>query len=109
MLSKSGRGYDQDAAPADKRFRRNVSDLFLANALSGERTASLINDAHAAGSVGVEDLTTDQVDNHSGRNLLRKLLKKSQRPKLYSATIRVKDPKTDEALLASNFHKLIAQ
>ena len=96
MFSKRARGYDEATAPS-KRFRRNAAELFLDNKLSGSRTQSLLNDAQTAGAKGIEDLAGKAPDHHSARNLRRKLIKFSKWPKTYTAEIRVRDPKTDEA------------
>ena len=102
MFSKRARGYDESHTAASKRFRRNIGDAFLSNQLSAERSQSLINDAHAAGASGINDLTGElrgDTGRHRNiaRNLLRRFGRKSKWPKPYEANIRMKDRQTDEA------------
>ena len=103
MLSKRARGYDESATAEHKRFRRNIGDAFLSNAISAARSQSLINDAHAAGVANLGDLvdegTNDPGDRHRNlaRNLLRRIGRKNKWPKQYTAHIRMKDRKSDEA------------
>ena len=97
MFSKRARGYDEAAVAPAKRFRRNATDLFLDNKLSGSRTQSLLNDAQAAGAGGLRDLAGSAPSHNSARDLRRKLKKWSKWPKTYRAEIRVKNPKTGEA------------
>ena len=96
MFSKRARGYDESQVDPTKRFRRNVGDAFLSNALSGKRAQSLINDAAAAGAGGVDDLR-GKVGANSSRDLIRKYIKRNKWPKMYTAQIRMKDKRTDEA------------
>ena len=100
MLSKRARGYDEEAVPPEKRLRKNIADLFLSNAMSGERAQSLFNDAAAAGASDMRDLR-GRVGHNACRNLTTKLRKRKMWPKLYKSEIRVKDPRTDEVCLKS--------
>ena len=100
MFSKRARGYDESATSVQKRFRRNIGDAFLSNAISAERSQSLINDADAAGAACLSDLTDGggpNMQKNLARNLLRKFSRKNKWPKMYEANIRMKDRKTDEA------------
>ena len=77
-------------APREKRFRSNVTDLFLTNSLSATRCSTLLDDAEAAGAQHISDLS--RVSRRPGRNkhrdLLRVLAKRSQWPKLYYVPVR---------------------
>ena len=100
MFSKRARGYDESATDPAKRFRRNIGDAFLSNAMSAARSQSLINDAHAAGAAHLGDLIEKKPgDRHANlaRNLLRRFGRKNKWPKQYTANIRMKDRKTGEA------------
>ena len=97
MLSKTARGYDEADIAPEKRFRRNAAELSLDNKLSGSRTQSLLNDAQDAGARGLGNLAGSEPSHNSARDLRRKLKKWSKWPKTYTAEIRVKNPKTDEA------------
>ena len=48
MLSKRSLPSSYSDAPREKRFRANMSDLFLTNALSASRVASLLDDAEVS-------------------------------------------------------------
>ena len=48
MQSKRGPSAIYTHAPAEKRLRSNLTDLFLTNALSAARCGSLLVDAEAA-------------------------------------------------------------
>ena len=107
MHSKRARGYDESATDPEKRFRRNIGDAFLSNAISAQRSQSLINDAHAAGAANLGDLVEGRPEEilvegscrhkNLARNLLRRIGRKNKWPKQYTAHIRMKDRKTDEA------------
>ena len=73
MLSKNKRGYLQDKVPFAKRFRKNLGDAFLGGQLTGKRTASLFQDAEAAGARGIDDLARIG-DHNANRSLKRRLL-----------------------------------
>ena len=97
MLSKHGLGYDASTLPASKRLRANLADLTTGNVISGQRAQTLFNDAHAAGAEDVSDMR-GRADEHSRRNILRKLLKNSKWPSRYVSKIRVRDPKTENVV-----------
>ena len=97
MLSKRGKGYDPSQVPAEKRLRLNLGDAFLGNEITGQRAQELYNDAQAAGAANVRDLATAATGRNACRNLRSKLLKGSKWPKIYEASIRMKNPKTEEA------------
>ena len=101
MYTKRARGYDERTVAPEKRFRRNAAELLLDNQLSGCRAQSLLNDAQAAGAEGIDDLAGRKPSNNSARDLRRKLKKWTKWPKTYTAEIRVRDPKCDEARLSA--------
>ena len=107
MLSKRAKGYAEEDLPEEKRFRHNLSDLFLSNEISGTRAAELFRDAAAAGAANVRDLSrvgaAGRLRGNAARDLRRRLLKRSQWCNLYWTTIPSVDPKTGsikEATLA---------
>ena len=57
MISKRALGCDLMEVPAVKRLQRDLADLFLSNSVLGARAAALFQDAEAAGSIGVSDLS----------------------------------------------------
>lgn len=85
-----------DEVPADARLRHNLVDLFLASDVSGARAASLFQDAVAAGASNVSDLGKVTSRKHACRDILRKVLKRTQWPKLYYASITVWDKDKQE-------------
>ena len=69
MLSKRSLGCDLHSVAPAKRFRLNVSDLFVSGDVSGKRMQSVIDDAHIAGTRNVADMTSNGIDtNHQHRN-----------------------------------------
>lgn len=96
----------QGGPDGGKRFRENVSELFLDNALSGQRAQSVFADAVAAGAAGVRDLaragTSGKHPGNCNRDLLTTMLKTAKRnwPPLYKAKIRVRDLKTGQEVRA---------
>ena len=56
MFAKRQRQYEIQDLPKDKRFRANLSELFLDNTISADRTLSLLEDAQAAGTRHLNDL-----------------------------------------------------
>ena len=96
MLSKRAKGYCPEQVPAAKRFRLNLADAFLGGDLPGKRTHELYNDAAAASTENVFDLAGSKPSRHSPRNLMKKLLRGSQWPRMYGTGVRMKNPKTDE-------------
>ena len=97
MLSKRAKGYDASTCPPEKRFRRNLADAFLSNDITGARAQEMFNDAQAAGAANVADLAGSSCPNHSARDLKKKLARYSKWPQQYTAKVRMKDPKTEEA------------
>lgn len=90
MHSKKKLPYDPGTLPPDKRFRANLSDLFLSGDLAAQRAHSLFADANAAGTHHVTDLAgNERPDGNSARDLLRRLRKSSHWPPLYWADIPV--------------------
>ena len=90
MHSKKKLPYDPGTLPPDKRFRANLSDLFLSGDLAAQRAHSLFADANAAGTHHVTDLAGNKrPDGNSARDLLRRLRKSSHWPPLYWADIPV--------------------
>lgn len=88
MESKKKLPYDPKEVPKAKRFRANLSDLFLSGDLSGQRSHSLFADAMDAGADNVSDLAGNHEPNgNSARDLTKKLLKAHQWPHLYWTSI----------------------
>ena len=82
--------FDPSSLPKNKRFRANLSDLFLSGDVAGQRAHSLFADAKAAGTQHVTDLAgNDKPDGNSARDLLRRLRKRSHWPPLYWADVPV--------------------
>ena len=95
MLSKRSLGCDLHSVAPAKRFRLNVSDLFLSGDVSGKRMQSVIDDAHKARTRNVADMTSNGIHtNNHHRDLLRKMLKKNRWSPIYYAQVRVVNPKT---------------
>ena len=93
MLSKHGRDYDPKA-PARKRLRSNLVDLFVSNTISGSRASEILQDASESGIKECQGLhTADDTSRHAARNLKRRLCKLSMWPRDYVATVRTWDPK----------------
>ena len=95
MQSKHERAYDPAETSAAKRLRLNVSDLFASNTVTGKRTQELLNDA-AEG--GVDDCRPwrKRITTNTARDLRRKMLKKSQWPKLYEFEVSCKNTRTNK-------------
>ncbi len=97
MFAKRSRGYDPNEAPAAKRLRHNLTDLFLAYEIAGDRTASLLRDAVDAGAQHVEDLSRAGASGRRGGNVARdlraRLLRRSQWSKPYEIQIPTWDTK----------------
>ena len=69
MHSKKKLPYDPGTLPPDKRFRANLSDLFLSGDLAAQRAHSLFADANAAGTHHVTDLAgNERPDGTSARD-----------------------------------------
>ena len=94
MFHKRARTQDSSRDPA-KRFRQNLSDLFLGNEVSGARAQSLFSDAELEGAQHVSDLAAagarGSLAGNAGRDLTRKLLRGKGWPSLYKAQLRVWD------------------
>ena len=98
MFAKRQRQYENMNLPKDKRFRANVSELFLDNTISADRALSLFEDAQAAGTRHIHDLakphpykSKSHFRKNAARDLRRRLLKGSAWPELYYTDIRVWD------------------
>jgi len=96
MISKRA-SYMQklDDVPNAKRFRANVADLFLTNAVSASRVQSLVQDQKESDKDAADDLLkagySGKWTNNVARDMLRCLKKRSAWPPLYWAKIRVFD------------------
>eukprot|EP00972_Heterocapsa_arctica_P075928 11197538-Heterocapsa_arctica.AAC.1 len=97
MLSKNGRGYDPNDVPKAKRLKHNLADLFLSGQVSGHRSQTLFEDA-AVKFDNVQGLAkagcNGKFANNCARDLSRKLLKDSEWPRPYMASVRVLDVAT---------------
>lgn len=103
MFSKREREFENRDLPEEKRFRMNLSELFLDNGISADRALSLFEDAKAAGAQHVSDLGKpkpykgkSKFRKNAARDLKRRLFKKSLWPDLYYADVRVWDKNTQE-------------
>ena len=92
MLSKRSLGCEMRQVPVAKRFRRDLSDVMLANELSAHRVGHLAHTAALAGASHVDDLAAIGQNANPSRDLLRRLLKGSKWPTLYHAAITVQNP-----------------
>ena len=101
MFGKNRLPYDPEQEPSAKRFKLNVSDLFLTNTVSATRAASVFADAQDAGIKHVANLAkvhkTKAHNQH--RDLLRTLVRNSKWPKLYMCDVRVMDRKTQASVV----------
>ena len=103
MLSKRSLGYNPQEEESHKRFRHNVNDLLLGNDVSAARAHSLFVDAEAAGVANVGDMARcgrrGKYPGNLHREMLGKLVKRSQWPKPYYGEVRVFDRKNRRMLL----------
>ena len=99
--SKNSRGYREAEVSPTKRFRANVTDLFLSGGASGERSHSLLVDGQLAGAKNVSDLAKPSCDSNRARDLLRRVSKKTRWPPLYWADVRTLQPKTGNTITVS--------
>ncbi len=97
MLSKRTLGFELRDVQPRHRFRRIVADLLSPNASSGERAATLFNDARVAVVSNVRDLANVGATRgrHRHRNRLSILLKKSKWPQPDEAQARVWNARLD--------------
>ena len=100
MWHKRHRDVDE-GAPAGKRLRDNLVDLYGSGQVPGERAQSLLEDAGAfareVGRPDMQDLRRHRSPGSVGnvaRDLRQRLLKRSQWPPLYQQHIRFLDPGT---------------
>ena len=102
MYSKRHLGEDYQQAPPDKKLKANLAALFCQNDISGQRAASLFQDAHAAGAANMRDVSDILPNKNSQRNLSRRLNKRKRFfwPPLYYAKLRVFDKKTQKIVKA---------
>ncbi len=102
MYSKRHLGEDYEKAAPDKKLRSNLAALFCQNDVSGQRAASLFQDAHSAGAAYMQDVSSILPDKNSSRNLTRRLSKRKRSfwPPLYYAKLRVFDKKTQKVVKA---------
>ena len=70
-------------------------------ATTSKHSIHKVQRSEAAGSIGVSDLASVGGEKHAHRNLLRKLLKKSKWPKVYHASVRVWNRRTNKECHAS--------
>lgn len=96
MQSKRGLPSSYTDAPPEKRLRENLTDLFLTNQLSASRSSLLLADAELAGAQNVSDLSriATRSGNNKHRDLLRRFAKLSAWPKLYNASVRCFNART---------------
>ena len=102
MWHKRHRSRDSDA-PAGKRLRDNLVDLYASGSIPGDRAQSLLDDAGAfADELGHHEMQDLRAPTGQGsvknrdRDLRAKLLRRSQWPPVYIATIRCWSVKTKE-------------
>jgi hypothetical protein len=100
MWAKRSREYETRQDPPEKRLRNNIAELFLDNAISADRAASLFADAQLAHADYVADLAPKKGwykrkkrFPNAHRDLCRRLLKRNPWPPVYYASITVFDQK----------------
>ena len=97
MYAKRTLDFEERPLSVAQRFRLNIGDLFLGNDVSGSRARSIYRDANAAGTRGVADVAAGSENSpRAHRDLLRRLLRTSQWPKLYEASIRVYNKRSQQ-------------
>ena len=72
---------------AGKRFKENVSDLFLSGALSAHRTRLLFNDARCSDSAETARLVAVSEGSHAHRDMVRKMRKTKKWPPVFDTQI----------------------
>ena len=102
MHQKRGHSeYLQTVAPS-KRFREDVTEMFLSNRIPGDRAMQLLRNSELAGVRNVSHLTKSyrqrpQSTKNDSRNLRRRLVKHSKWPKPYYVVLDCMDTKTGKA------------
>ena len=76
----------------DKRLKHDLTDLFLSNSISAERSARLAENAALAGAQHLESLQVDRTGKNASRDLLRKAFKNSKWPSPYVFEVKCYDP-----------------
>lgn len=104
MFQKRGRPYENAAIAKKSRLRENVADLFLSNDISAARAQSLFDDAASADVRSCKSLAaagnSGRIPKNMSRDLTRKLLKGSQWPKPYVASVRTWNEKTEQEVIS---------
>jgi hypothetical protein len=100
MHQRKGIAEHLEGMPEAKRFRADVTELFLSNRVPGDRTLGLLQNAQLAGARNVSDLTKSYratpptITSHAARDLRRRLTKHAKWPKPYNVLIDCQDLKT---------------
>ena len=68
MFSKRPLPEDRLNLPKEKRLRSNIGDLYLSNDVSGQRTQTLMDDAHDADVQGFRRLVATPSASSTGKN-----------------------------------------
>ena len=85
-------------APPSRRLRHNIADLMLGSDISAARAREVFEDAEKAGAMHVSDMArvgcSGKFRGNMHRDILTKMLKKSDWPQPYRASVHVFDRKT---------------
>ncbi|CAE7255519.1 unnamed protein product [Symbiodinium necroappetens] len=92
MFHNKQRGKPGAIASPSKRLRNRVHNLFLSSSLSAIEAAGLETDAAECGLTGFKK-APEKSSKNASRDMLRRCLKKSQWPPIYTAEIRIWDEK----------------
>ena len=99
MFSKRDRP-SRDGAPAGKRLRDGLCDLFASNVISGPRALELLDDAQESGVRECRGMASSSSAStkhrHAARDLRRRILKHSLWPSVYTAEVPTWDQKQDK-------------
>ena len=98
MLSKNKRPHEPEGLPPGKRVRNDCQDLYANGFLTGNRIQRMLNNVGTLTPADVRALQADKrvVGSNTARDLKRSFLKRCMWPKLYWASIRVKNVKLDQ-------------
>ena len=91
MWHKRHRSQDPNA-PAGKRLRDNIADLYSSGEIAGDRAQSLFDDAgefaNELGSAEMQDMRSSGTSKNQNRDLRRRLLRRSNWPPMYVQEVR---------------------
>ena len=87
MFSKNQIYQSHGEENAGKRFKENVSDLFLSGTLSAHRTRLLFNDAQCSDPAETARLAAVSEGSHAHRDMVRKMRKTKKWPPVFNTQI----------------------